>query len=356
VSSLTAAPSLREEPALGFWLSYAQRHGALVEEGRDSALVLLPEALQGQAELPEEVTVTASPELAREEAAALLIAGHPAVERAAESVLGEGDTGRAFLPWPGSRPPSRGELTARARELVGVEHGRIDPAGEPIAAYLPLLRVGAMVSYTASLTLRFHEQEHVLLDARTRLEPPRGLSALAARGRWLERADGHGRLLRANVPRTLAAAHALIEARVAAREAALAAHARRSLASELARAESYFERQLASLERRRASAPVDRARLLDDQTQATRAEWARRRREIEEEYRPRHEIRPFRLQLMYAPAFLLPVQVRRGSVTFPLELTWIPAAGEFAALRCPACGALEPLIASRQRLGCRSCA
>ena len=59
--------------------------------------------------------------------------------------------------------------------------------------------------------------------------------------------------------------------------------------------------------RRHANAPPDRARLLDAQAEATRAERARRRREIEDEYRPRHDIRPFRLHLVHLPAFVLPV-------------------------------------------------
>ena len=348
--------ALREEPALRFWLSYAEQEGALVEEGGDSALVVLPEPVQDRCDLPEEVRVTASPDVAREDGAVLLIAGHPAVERAAAAVLEAGDTGSAHLPWPRSRPPSRGELVSRARERLGVGHGRIDPAGEPIAAYLPLLRVGAMVSYAASLTLRFREQEQVLLDATTRLDPRERLSEIAIAARWLRRPDGHGRLLSANLPAAVMTAHALIERRAAARESALAAQARRALATELARAESYYEQALASIEHRRATATPDRARMLDAQAQATCAERARRRREIEDEYRPRHEIRLFRLQLIYTPAYVLPVAVQRGSRTFGFQLTWVLSAGEFAAVRCPTCSAVEPLIATRERLGCRACA
>lgn len=352
-----AAEKLRlsEEPALRFWLSYAEYAGALVEEGGDSALVVLPEPVQAECQLPEEVQVTASPDVAREDGALLLIAGHPAVERAAAAVLAAGDTGSAYLPWPRSRPPTRGELLARARERAGVERGRIDPAGEPIAAYLPLLRVGAMISYAASLTLRFQEQEQVLLDVTTRLEPGHRLRDVALATGWLQRPDGHGRLLSANLPAAVATAHALIERRAAARESTLAAQAQRALAAELARAESYYDQTLDSIERRRAAATPDRARLLDAQAQATRSERARRRREIEDEYRPRHEIRPFRLQLIYTPAYVLPVAVQRGSRSFGFKLTWILSLGEFAAVRCPSCSAAEPLVATRERLGCRGC-
>jgi len=353
-ATATAAPSA-SEPALRFWLRYAQRQGALVEEQRESPLVLLPEPPQEQAGLSEEVTVTANPDVAREDRAALLIAGHPAVQRAAEAVLAQGDVGCGFLPWPRSRPPSRGELAAQAREQLGVSHGRLDPDGEPIAAYLPLLRLGAMIGYEASLRLRFHEQEEVLLDALARLEAPPCLRALAAARRLLARPDGHGRLLRASLPAAILAAHALIETRARAREGALAAQARRELIIERARAEHYYEGALASIARRRATATPDRRRLLDAQAQATVAERARRLREIEDEYRPRHRLTPFGLQLIYAPVYLLPLAVRCGSARFGLQLTWILGAGEFAPPCCPVCGAREPLVATRQRLGCRAC-
>lgn len=319
------------------------------------ALVLLPDALRQDSELPEETTVTANPDVAREDGAILLIAGHPEVERVAGAALAEGDTGYGYLPWPASRPPSRSALEARARELVPVEHGRIDAAGEPIAAYLPLLRVGAMVSYAASLALRFHEQEEVWVDACTgTVVSERLLSALRDRG-LLPNPDGRGRKLGPDLSVAIPAAHGRLEERALTREASLASHARRALGSELARANAYYESALESIARRRANATTDRARLLDAQAEATRAERDRRCREIEDEHRPRHELRPFRLHLVHLPAFVLPVEVRRGSRKFDFELTWVVAAGEFAAARCPACGALEPLVATRERLGCRAC-
>ena len=349
-------PAVSDEPALSFWLRYAEREGALVEDQGDHALVLLPDPLQEDSGLPEEVTVTSHPDIAREDRAVLLIAGHPAVERAAGLVLAEGDTGSAYLPWPASRPPSRSTLESRARELVAIEHGRIDAAAEPIASYLPLLRVGAMVSYAASLTLRFQEQEEIWVDARTGLEPrDRLLAALRDKPR-LPRPDGSRRTLEAEFSLAISAAHERLEQRALAREASLAAHARRALDSELARADAYYEAALEAIARRRATATTDRARLLDAQAEATRVERNRRRHEIEEEHRPRHEVRPFRLHLVHVPAFVLPIDVRRGNQAFRFELTWVAAASEFVAGRCPACGAAEPLVATRDRLGCRACA
>jgi hypothetical protein len=348
-------PVLSDEPALSFWLEYAQQHGALIEQQRDHALVLLPDPLQRESELPEEASVTASPDVAREDGAVLLIAGHPAVERAAASVLAVGDTGSAYLPWPASRPPTRSALESRARELSAVEHGRIDAAGEPIAAYLPLLRAGAMVSYAASLTLRFQEQEEAWVDARTGGIPSdRVLAALRDRLR-LPGPDGLRRTLQPDLPTAIRAVHEQLERRATARQASLAVHAKRALDLELARADAYYEAALESIARRRAGAPLDRARMLDAQADTTRAERGRRRREIEEEYRPRREVRPFRLHLAYLPVYVLEVDVRRGSSTFRSEFIWVPAAGEFAAVRCPTCGATEPLVATRERLGCRAC-
>jgi hypothetical protein len=286
----------------------------------------------------------------------LLIAGHPEVERAAAAVLADGDTGYGYLHWPASRPPTRSTLEARARELVSVEHGRIDAAGEPVAAYLPLLRVGAMVSYAASLALRFHEQEEAWVDARTGTAVSERLVS-AVRGRaLLPVPDGARRRLQADLTAAIPAAHRQLEERALRRESSLASQARRALDTELARANAYYASALESIARRRANAAPDRVRLLDAQAEATRAERDRRCREIEDEHRPSHELRPFRLRLEHLPAFVLPAEVRRGTRRFGFELTWVSAAGEFAPVRCPACHAREPLVATRERLCCQACA
>jgi len=352
---LPGAAALAEEPALGFWLRYAERQGALVENVGDQALLVLPEQLQQAFELPEELTVTADPDLAREEGAVLLTAGHPALERAATDVLAEGDAGRCWLPWPSSRPPARSALQDRARELMPVEHGRIDVAGDPLPAYLPLLRVGATIDYAASLTLRFGEQEESWVDAHTGLEVSEGVLAGALRQPRMPRPDVRHRVLSIDLPRAIAAAHEQLRRRAGSRQESLALHARRSLASELQRADAYYDAALESIERRRGSADADRLRMLDAQAEATRLERTRRRREIEEESTARHEIKPFRLHLVHLPAFVLSVEVLRGQRRFPLTLTWLPLAEELTPVRCPSCDAAQPLVAGKDRLGCTSC-
>jgi hypothetical protein len=350
---VTAA--IRHEPALRFWLGYAEREGALVEDAGDQALVLLPDALREANELPEEMSVTSDPDVAREDGAVLLIPGHPALDRAAMAVLADGDAGLLYLPWPGSQRPSRATLEGRAREQVAVAHGRIDAAGEVAAAYLPLLRVGAIVSYAASLTMRFQEQEEAWVDARSGLDvAERVLEILLGRA-GLREPDARQRALPADVRLALRGAHDQLERRARARCDALRVQARRAAESELARADAYYGGALDSIERRRTSAPADRLRLLEAQADATRAEHARRRREIEEEFDARYELRPFRLHLVHTPAYVLPAHVRRGGRTFALELVWVPEAGEFAAIRCPTCGAAAELVAGRERLGCAAC-
>ncbi len=352
---LPGATALVEEPALGFWLGYAERHGALVENAGNQALLVLPEHLQQAFELPEELTVTADPDLAREDGAVLLTAGHPALERAATDVLAEGDAGRCWLPWPSSRPPARSALQDRARELMSVEHGRIDATGDPQPAYLPLLRVGATIDYAASLTLRFGEQEESWVDAHTSLEVSEGVLAAALRQPRMPRPDVRHRVLPIDLPRAIAAAHEQLQRRADARQESLAIQARRSLASELQRADAYYDTALESIERRRGSADADRLRMLDAQAEATKLERTRRRREIEEELTARNEIKPFRLHLVHLPAFVLSVEVLRGQRRFPLTLTWLPLAEELAPVRCPSCDEAQPLVAGKDRLGCPSC-
>ena len=348
--------SVSHEPALRFWLSYAEREGALVEERADHALVLLSPQLQAANELPEEVVVTADPDLAREEHAVLLIAGHPAVERAAAAVLAEGDTGHAYLPWPDSLPPTRSMLEAHAREWVAVEHGRIDATGEPMAGYVPLLRVGAMIRYAASLRLQFAEQEEAWVDAATGLALSERTLRTVRDSPKLRHPTRSHRELPADLSLALPSVHAQLEQRASARKVALAVHSRRALESELGRAEAYYRSALESIDRRRSSAEGDRLGLLEAQAESTRAEHARRRREIEQEYQARHELKPFRLHLVHVPAFVLPISVRRGSRSYSSALTWLLLANEFAAVRCPACGAAaQPLVAGRDELGCALC-
>ena len=159
------------DPGLAFWLEWVEHEGALTEEaGGGTTVVVLADGLRQALELPEEVVVTADPDAARDEGALLLVPGQPVLDRAAEIALAEGDVGTAWLPWPARAAPTTARLLAAARERFPIDHGRIDPAGEPAAAYAPLLRVGVLVTYTLSLDLRFQEREEVWVDATTGLE------------------------------------------------------------------------------------------------------------------------------------------------------------------------------------------
>jgi hypothetical protein len=346
---------LTHEPSLRFWLRYAESEGALVEDAGDQALVLLPEQLSQATGLPDEVTVTCDPDVAREDGALLLIAGHPAVDRAATDVLDDGDVARLFLPWPTSVPPATAVLEERARERFAVDHGRIDAVDKPRPAYVPLIRTGALISYEASLSLRVQEPEEAWVDARTGLPvPAAAVETLAGRPRLIEPDTSYTRL-EGDLVRALAGAHRALERRAAERRATLAAQARRALESELARADAYYDGAIETIWLRRASAPPERHALLDAQAAATRSEHARRRREIEEEHRARYSVKPFRLHLLYVPAFVLPAVIRRGSRSFPFSFAWLAGAGTFADVTCPACGSAHGLVAGRERLGCRPC-
>lgn len=344
------------EAAAHFFLRLAEAEGGLSEDRGESALVVLPEMLQARLGVPEALVVTADPDVAREDAAVLLAPGHPLLEAAAAAVLDGGDAGLAFLPWPSSPPPSAAVLLAGAREHFTVDHGRIDPAGEPAAAYLPVLRVGALVTYHLSLDHRFREREEVWVDAATGRALPAGLrdalDAAAARAG----PDPVRPALLPDLGRALAGADRMLGARARARRDALAGEPSRARQDELDRADAYYASVLHSLARRGAGAPPDRARLLDARAEATRVEHERRRREIEEKFEADHEIRPYRLHLLMAPALVVPVRVSRGGRSFPLALSWLlaPVSG-FTDLACPRCGEDSVLVAGREQLGCRSC-
>ena len=61
------------DPALDFWLRATEAEGALHEQVSGAAVVLLPAPLSRAFALPDEVTVTADPEVAREDGALLLV-------------------------------------------------------------------------------------------------------------------------------------------------------------------------------------------------------------------------------------------------------------------------------------------
>lgn len=120
------------DPGLAFWLSWAEHRGALAEDLEGgTAVVVLPEGLQRALDLPEQLAVTADPDAAREEGALLLVPGQPVLDQAAELVLADGDSGAAWVSWPEVAAPRTATLVDAARHQFPIDHGRIDPAGEP---------------------------------------------------------------------------------------------------------------------------------------------------------------------------------------------------------------------------------
>jgi hypothetical protein len=346
------------DSGLAFWLSYVEARGGLWERSGDTALVMIPPQLQRKLELPEEFAVTEHADVAREDGVALLGAGHPLLMAAAEDVLSADDAGVLRLAVPAAGPPGDARLLERAREAFPVDHGRIDASGPVERSLRQVLRVGAMVTYTASADDRFHERAECWVDVPSRHELPEQaverMRRLAADGSPAGAAPNLGAL-----PPALAAAHRLLDLTAASRCRALADGSVRAAAdTERVRAENYYAEALASLARRQANAPPDRQALLAARMHSLQAEEKRRLAEIEEKYTPRHEIRPYRLHLLYVPALRLPVDVLRGARRFPLVLEWLLSAGVFAPLCCPGCGANAgnwPLVAAKTHLGCTRC-
>jgi len=342
------------DPALGFWLRAAEAEGALHEQTVDAAVVLLPPPLREAFELPEEVTVTADPEVAREDGALLLAPGHPVLERATERVLDRGDVGRYPLAWPTGPPASAEALVARLREQVPVDHGRIDPADQPPStSYAPVLHVGALVTYHLTLDDRFQERQEVWVDADTGLPLPAALTTALT-------AMAPSQVLAHRVPtvdRSAAAraAQDQLQQRAGERLAALARQSRGARAAELTRVQDYYRAALDALARRRAAAPTDRHAVLDARADAIRGERERRLAEVEEKFRGSLSTRWYRVHELLVPTASVPVTIRRGRREYPFCLRWLLPLHTVAPVRCPHCGADAPLVAGKQRLGCARC-
>jgi hypothetical protein len=341
------------DSALGFWLRWAEREGALHEPSDDATLVVLPAALQDTLELPDEVVVTANPEVAREENGVLLAAGHPALDRATEEVLQRGDVGHDYLATPAAVIPDGKSLLSRAREAFPVDHGRLDLTGVPVRERVPVLRVGALVTYAVGLDERFQERAEAWIEVPGRVSLPAEIRTVLAQCPR----DRAGSATRApeGLVEALTAAHERITDTATARQEVLTAQADVARVEEVTRTRAYYDEALAALDRRRRTAAPEKRGMLDAKLAATRAERARRLAEVEEKFRPAHTIRLFRLHVLWVPALRLPCIVQRGHREFPLTLRWLRPARAFTPVACPRCGALETLVAAKDRLGCRRC-
>lgn len=343
------------DPGLRFWLHYVDHAGGLAEPATDGTLVVLPPAVAAEFDLPDELVVTADPDIARDDGIVLLATGHPVLIRAADAALTHGDAGIDAIAPPTTPAPDTTALQEHLRDQVAVEHGRIDVTGLPTRIQRPILRVGALVTYTVSAEEAYQERLECWVDAITGLPLA---DADIARLRHAPRADGPATA----APSALRAAecaldhaHRILDAAAEHRRGTLAAQASDAHRRERTHAHSYYADVLRSLQRRIAAADADRAPLLRARATATGEERTRRLAEIDEKYQARHDIRPFRLHLVLVPGWRIPVDVRRGARCYPLTFDWLAPLGAYATVRCPHCHAASPLSASKTRLGCVTC-
>lgn len=346
----------RADAGMQFWLRYVEHAGGLWEDAGDTAIVVVPDSLRQEFQHGEDMVVTADPDVARDEGATLLLAGHPLLMQAAETVLGEGDCGLLPLPRPPGPVPGTQQLVAAAREQFPVDHGRIDAAGGVTPGIRPMLRVGALVTFALSSDVNFQEQQECWVDIPSCRELPRHV--VVALSRFLNDRDGErgGQVPRpAELVPALRYAHEQVDRRAAARAADLSRQIGDDHTRETERAVAYYDEVLHSLRRRLDTATPERAATLNARMTATRAERERRLAEITEKYRSTHTIRPFRLQVLEVPVLCLPVDIRRGERRYPLTLEWSPHTRTFAGVRCPGCRSTAPLVAAKTRLGCRLC-
>jgi hypothetical protein len=340
------------DPALEFWLRHVAAGGGLWEPAGDSAYVVLPGQLRDAYRLPEVLQVTADPDVAREEGATLLTAGHPVLAEAADRVLAAGDAGYLVLDRPAAVPPGRDVLQAEVREAFPADHGRIDLSGEPAFVLHPVVRVGALVTYQLSAEDRFQEEAERWVDVPSRRELPAPLVRSLSKARYAERAVVP---LAGNLLPAIGHAQRLMDSAAVSRRAVLAAEVSGGFEAERSRAAAYYADAIAGLERRLAAATPDREAVLRERLRATREEQARRLAEIAEKYEARHVIRPYRLHVLLVPALRVAADVLRGSRRYPMSFDWLLPAGVYAPVRCPSCSAEAALVAGKDKLGCQAC-
>ncbi|HZM82111.1 MAG TPA: hypothetical protein VFC19_40845 [Candidatus Limnocylindrales bacterium] len=336
---------------LDFWLRVIEFRGGLVDRSGETGLVLLPAGLDTEFQLPTELDVTDDPDVAREDGATFLGPGHPAIAHAADLLLAQGDVG-VIQATSSAQMPDLADLEELARLRFPVAHGRIDLPEPAQRSTLDIVRLGALVRYLVSDEDHYQEQleRYYVVESRLPIADDTAAALLAQKP-----AEPDPDLILPDVTEAMLAAYQEMDAIATRRRAILARDVAAACQAELDRAQAYYAAALESVAKRRATATADRQAMLDTRAQATRVERARRLEEITAKYRGAHEIVPFRLHLLHLPVVRVQAQVRRGERRYPLELVWMPAAADFAPVRCPACGRHATLDAGKTQLGCISC-
>ena len=341
-------------PAFAFWLSYLDSHGGLWERSGDTVLAILPGHLSAQHDLPESALITDDPDIAREDGVLFLGAGHPEIDKGAETIIDSGDVGALTLPH-GPKQASTEDLLAKIRDQVPVDHGRIDATGSILRSHRPLLRLGALVSHTVSANERFTEVAECVLDVPSRVAWGQDAADRLLRAIGTAEVTAGPEVPASRLAPAVAAAQRELDTAAVRRGQELAFEADAERVAEIARATEYYTAALAAIDKRRAGADAQRRALLDARAQATSGERDRRLAEISEKYRHQHVLRPYRLHLVDVPVWRLATDVRRGERRWPMVFDYLPLLGTVAPTRCPTCDAHSPLVAAKTHLGCGTC-
>lgn len=341
--------------ALDFWLRHVAMEGGLHESAGDATYVLLPPTLSERYRLPNELRVTADPDIARDDGVTLLTHGHPVLADSAESLLASGDVGIVRLARPSSVPPGPDVLLGALRDAVPVDHGKIDVEEAPQAIRHPVIRVGALVTFELSAEDRFQEQAERWIDVQSSRQLTAAVADRLTRAAVDDGAANAAVTGPGEVWPAVSEAHRLIDAAALSRRAELAAEVSGAHEAERERAAAYYADAIAGIEKRLAAAADDRKAMLEQRLFSTREEGKRRLAEIAEKYSASHAIRPYRLHVVDVPAIRLRADVWRGNRRYPMVFDWLLPAGDFAPVRCPSCGGEAPLVAGKQNLGCETC-
>ncbi len=232
------------DPGLEFWLRYVDDRGGLVEPAADGPLVMLPPAVAAEFDLPDELVVTADPDIARDGGIVLLATGHPALIRAADATLTSGDAGVIALAAAATPAPDREQLQDKVRDQFPVQHGRIDVTGLPVRIDRLMLRVGALVTYTGSDEEFYQEQLECWVDAVSGLQLAADDVARLQRAPRPEGPVAASRPILEAVAGALEQAHRILEGAADQRRSTLSAQASDAHQRERAHARAYYDDEL----------------------------------------------------------------------------------------------------------------
>ncbi|MDP2872944.1 MAG: hypothetical protein Q8P31_10465 [Bacillota bacterium] len=319
-----------------FVLAVLRRSGALVEDlGYAISEAVLPESLV-QDFGAEHLLMAFDQEVAAENAGSALVAhGSPLLDAAVRLGVRYGRHTRLY--WPGMEPSPPRNLARRVQDAIEYRRCR--------SPQITLTWAAECLYYLFNFTctLWSYDKQETLLSVAVNGHTGIPCPGLGQRWEALVPADSPAYELGKAALRPLAELYAVARSEVEAQAQAAALDYRREsdrlFKRDTRRTRQYYEGTIAELIRRKEAAKdPGRSERAEQQIQAARLDWKRRREDILARYRVQADVRLDHLVAWAVPCVFAKVRVQHKSSLLEHVVLYNPVTGEVEPVRCPRCG------------------